>query len=119
MEQGRNVLAIVQDPAFGERVGEVAAVVAQDVLETHALSPNDVDLVVASPALPAFMKVLSAHLGVGEERILAAQQVLHTVAFVAALDQAVRTGRMWRGDKVLFVCGGAGLTAGAALYRPL
>jgi 3-oxoacyl-[acyl-carrier-protein] synthase-3 len=119
MEQGRNVLAIVQDPAFGERVGEVAAVDARDVLETHALSPNDVDLVVASPALPAFTKVLSAHLGVGEERILTAQQVLHTVAFVAALDQAVRTGRMWRGDKVLFVCGGAGLTAGAALYRPL
>jgi 3-oxoacyl-[acyl-carrier-protein] synthase-3 len=119
LEQGRNVLGIVQDPTFGERVGEVAGVVAREVLDAHALSEKDVDLVVASPALPAFTKVLGAELGIGEERILTATQALHTVAFVAALDQAVRTGRMWRGDTVLFVCGGAGLTAGAALYRPL
>jgi 3-oxoacyl-[acyl-carrier-protein] synthase-3 len=119
LEQGRNVLAIVQDPAFGERVGEVAALVARDVLEAHATSANEIDLVVASPALPTFTKALGAHLGVEETRIVTAGQALHTVAFVAALDHAVRTGRMWRGDKVLFVCGGAGLTAGAALYRPL
>jgi 3-oxoacyl-[acyl-carrier-protein] synthase-3 len=92
--------------------------VARD-LEAHALAGNDVDPIIASPALPTFTKALASHLEVGEERILTATQALHPVAFVAALDQAVRTGRMWRGDKVLFVCGGAGLTAAAALYRPL
>ena len=118
LEPGRNILAITEDPLFGEQVGEVAAMVAQDVLEAHCLSGRDVGLVVASPARPAFTKILSAQLGIPEDRIITAGQALHTVAFVAALDHAVRTGRMVRGDKVLFVCGAAGLTAGAALYRP-
>ena len=118
LEQRRNVLVITEDPSFGEQVGEIAASVAQGVLEDYRLSASDVDLVVASPAQPAFTKTLSAQLGIPEDRMVTGSQALHTVAFVAALDLAVGRGRMLRGDTVLFVCGAAGLTAGAAIYRP-
>jgi 3-oxoacyl-[acyl-carrier-protein] synthase III len=92
-------------------------VVAQEALQAQSLSGEDIDLVVASPALPVFTKIVSGQLGIPEDRFVTLGETLHTVAFVAALDRAVRTGRMWRGDKVLFLCGAAGLTAGAALYQ--
>jgi 3-oxoacyl-[acyl-carrier-protein] synthase-3 len=117
-ESGRNILTISEDPSFGEQVGKTGAMVAQEVLDAHNLTGEDLSLLVGSPALAGFATALSAELGVPEDRIVTAGQALHTVAFVAALDRAIRTGHMSIGEQVLFVCGAAGLTAGAALYRP-
>jgi 3-oxoacyl-[acyl-carrier-protein] synthase-3 len=117
LHQGRNVLAVTEDPCFAEQIGEVAAVVAGDVLEAERLTERDIDLVVASPARTAFIKTLVAELGIPDDRIITEGQNLHTAAFVAALEQAFQHGRVSNGDRVLFVCGAAGLTAGAALYR--
>jgi 3-oxoacyl-[acyl-carrier-protein] synthase III len=118
LEQGHNILRIREDPAFAERVGGVAAVAAGEVLADHALSGGDVDLVVASPARPGFIRTLSTRLEIPEEQIVTAGPELHTAAFVVALELAIRTGRLSAANTVLFVCGAAGLTAGAALYRP-
>jgi 3-oxoacyl-[acyl-carrier-protein] synthase III len=117
LQGGRHVLVISEDPSFAEQAGKTAAVAAQDVLEKQGLSTKDVSLVVASPASRPFIDTLSRQLEVPEDRIVRSAGVLHTVAFVAALDVAVRTGRMGRGDIVLFACGASGLTAGAALYQ--
>lgn len=117
LDRGRNILTIAEDPSFAEQVGELAANVAQEALDADRMSASDVDIIVASPARPAFTKTLSAQLGIPDDRIITEGPALHTVAFVAALDRAIRQGHMSPGHTVLFVCGAAGLTAGAALYR--
>ena len=59
---------------------------------------------------------LAAGLGVGTERIVIADDKrLHTVSLVAALSTARATVRP--GATILLVAAGAGVTAGAALYR--
>jgi 3-oxoacyl-[acyl-carrier-protein] synthase-3 len=118
LEHGSNLLTIEEDHAFGEQVGNLAAMTANELLALESLSSDDVDLVVASPARPAFTKVLSDQLNIPEDRIVTAGPEFHTVAFVAALELAERTGRLAVAETVLFVCGAAGLTAGVALYRP-
>ncbi|HZD65529.1 MAG TPA: 3-oxoacyl-[acyl-carrier-protein] synthase III C-terminal domain-containing protein [Acidimicrobiales bacterium] len=115
---GRNVLTVREDPAFADRAGRGAAAVAEAVLADHGLASWDLDLVVASPARPAFTKALSAGLGIPEDQVVTAGPTLHTAAFVAALEVAADTGRLGAAEVALFVCGGAGITAGAALYRP-
>jgi 3-oxoacyl-[acyl-carrier-protein] synthase-3 len=118
LDRGRNTLTITEDPSFAEQVGELAAEVAREVLESNGMTSDHVDLIVASPARPAFTKTLSAQLGIPDHRIITEGPALHTVAFVAALEGAIRQGgHMPVGTSVLFVCGSAGLTAGAALYR--
>jgi 3-oxoacyl-[acyl-carrier-protein] synthase III len=117
LDRGRNILTVTEDPSFAERVGELAAEVAQEVLEINHMLAGDVDWIVASPARPAFTKTLSAQLGIPDNRIVTEGPTLHTVAFVAALERAILDGHVSQGARVLFVCGAAGLTAGAALYR--
>jgi 3-oxoacyl-[acyl-carrier-protein] synthase-3 len=117
MDRGRNVLTITEDPSFAESVGELASEVSEEVLDAERMPVSDVDLIVASPARPAFTKTLSAQLGVPDDRIITEGPTLHTVAFLAALERAIREGHLSLGNTVLFVCGAAGLTAGASLYR--
>lgn len=117
-EHGGNFLTVMEDPAFAEQVGHVATVAAIQALQAASVSADSIGLVVASPDRAAFTKVLSAETGIPDERIVTAGARLHTTAFVAALDLAERTGRLGEAGTVLFVCGSAGLTAGAALYRP-
>ena len=114
----RNILAIEYQDVFAARAGGVAAKAAQEVLAEHQLLADGVELVVASPARPEFVGSLATGLGLPAERIVTAGPELHTVAFIAALKEVIRTGALAATRTVLFVAAGAGITAGAALYRP-
>lgn len=114
---GRNILTISEDPAFVERVAAVGAVTARALLAGHGLSIRDVDAVVASPGRPMFVKCLGTELDIVDESIVTSSPELHTASFISAFQISVKQRRVGPGDLVLFVCGAAGLTAGAALYR--
>jgi 3-oxoacyl-[acyl-carrier-protein] synthase-3 len=118
LQHGRNTLIIDEDETFAERAGAVAAKVAHEALADTATRPDDVGLVVASPARPGFVAALASNLGIPADRIVTAGKDLHTVGFVAALDAAVGAGRLEPDEPVIFVCAGAGVTAGAVTYRP-
>ena len=118
LEDGINVLTITEDPGFAAAAAHLAADAARDLMAGQSLDPGRIDLVVAAPARPDFTAMLGAELGIPPERIVTAGADLQTVAFIAALDLAHSEGRLEPGSTVLFVCAGAGLTAGAALYRP-
>lgn len=115
---GRNRLKFSHSPAMDSRFAEAAGTAVRECLADATIDLSDVDLIVAAPARPDFTTALATVLGIGTERIAAAHdEHIHTAALVAALHDAISTGRMGPGSTALLVAAGAGPTAGAALYR--
>jgi 3-oxoacyl-[acyl-carrier-protein] synthase-3 len=85
-------------------------------LRDCALAPSDIDLVIAAPARPAFRAALSTQLGVPATRVIVAEdEHTHTASLAVALYRARNRGPGQ--TRILLVAAGAGITAGAALYR--
>lgn len=117
LEDGTNLLTVVEDPVFATRAAEAAVEAAERLLADHGLAGAAVDLVVAAPERPALIRTVADGLGIPGERIVSDGASFHTVGLPAALARAERDGRLRAGATCLFVCGGAGVTGGAALYR--
>ena len=111
---GHNVLEVVELPAAGDLMAEAAAAAAADVLAASALEPAAVDLWVVAPGEERISRRLVASLGIHPSRIVAAPAGVHTAGLVFALDSA--RDRL-AGALTVLVAAGAGVTAGAAVYR--
>jgi 3-oxoacyl-[acyl-carrier-protein] synthase III len=112
----RNVLRFNQSAAMDERYAAVAAEAVHACLDAHSARLSDIDVIVAAPARGGYRSSLSSRLGVPVEQIsVAYDQRMHTAALAAAF--AGQLERLSAGTQVLFVAAGAGVTAGAALYR--
>jgi 3-oxoacyl-[acyl-carrier-protein] synthase III len=117
-EGHRNVLVIDEHPEFAGRAADAAAEVAAKLLAEHGLAAVDVDAIVASPLLPAFLERLAAGLGTPRERVVAVESHgAHTAALLIALAALRHDDRFRDARTVLLVTAGAGITAGAALYQ--
>jgi 3-oxoacyl-[acyl-carrier-protein] synthase-3 len=112
----RNVLRFNQSAALDEQFAVAAAQASRACLDEHSVGLPDIDMIVAAPARPGYRTALSNLLGVPAEKICVADdQRMHTAALGAAFEREVATLPV--GARVLFVAAGAGVTAGAALYR--
>ena len=112
----RNVLRFAASDTVDERFAAAAVEAVDECLRESKLRLDDVDAIVAAPARPQYRADLAARLGVPVERIIVCEdQSAHTASLAAAFDRAAR--RLQQGDRVLLVAAGAGITAGAALYR--
>ncbi|WP_082129303.1 3-oxoacyl-[acyl-carrier-protein] synthase III C-terminal domain-containing protein [Mycobacterium haemophilum] len=112
----RNVLRFNGSVKKEQQFATAAAEAAHGCLAKSALGLDKVDAIVAAPALAGYRTELATQLGVPVERItIAADEKIHTASLVAALDRC--TGRFPAGAQVLLIVAGAGITAGAALYR--
>ena len=99
-----------------EQFAAAGAEVARRCLREASLELTDIDVIVAAPARAGYRAALAARLGVPVERVaVAADQRMHTAALVAALREGA--DQLPPGGRVLLVAAGAGITAGAALYR--
>jgi len=117
-EGSHNRLRIETGEGFAEAAGADAAKVAAESLGAAGLVPDDLAVVVASPAHPAFIETFATRSGIDVERVVTSKdEQLHTVSFVAALQWARENGLLTRNGVALFACAGSGITAGAALYR--
>ncbi|HXY44101.1 MAG TPA: 3-oxoacyl-[acyl-carrier-protein] synthase III C-terminal domain-containing protein [Acidimicrobiales bacterium] len=116
-EHGRNVLRIEKDADFDSRAAAWAAKTATSLLADRDMRPADVDLVIASPLTPAFLEGLSAHVGIGLERVLVVEgaEHVHTAALLVALASAAEQGRLRDARRALLVSAGAGMVVGAAV----
>jgi 3-oxoacyl-[acyl-carrier-protein] synthase-3 len=115
---GRNRLRITPSDLMDETFAVSAAKVAFECLDRTATNLADVDLVLAAPARAGFTAALASDLGVADERVAVARdERTHTAALIAALHDATTTGRLRPGSSVLLLAAGAGVTAGAAVYR--
>jgi 3-oxoacyl-[acyl-carrier-protein] synthase III len=112
----RNVLRFDQSAAMDEQFAAVAAQAVRACLDAQSARLADIDLIVAAPARPGYRTALSNLLGVPAEKICVADdQRMHTAALAAAFKGQLE--RLAADTQVLFVAAGAGVTAGAALYR--
>lgn len=94
--------------------------IARQVLDQEGVGVDDVDWFVPHQANRAIMIALADELAVPRAKMVSV--IEHTGNIVAAtlpyaLDVATRDGRFRPGDLVLMTTGGAGYSAGAALYR--
>lgn len=116
LNDGRNVLRFDESPATDERFASAAAHVARRCLRTSALDMDGIDTIVAAPARPGYRAALATELGVPPDRIVVADDArMHTASVPAAL--ALALGDAAPGARHLIVVAGAGITAGAAIYR--
>jgi 3-oxoacyl-[acyl-carrier-protein] synthase III len=112
----RNILRFNVSAGMDEEFAAAAAQAARQCLDAHSAALADIDMIVAAPPRPWFRAVLSNRLGIPLERIAVADdQRMHTAALAAAFEGQIE--RLPAGTQVLIVAAGAGVTAGAALYR--
>lgn len=112
----RNMLRFNQSAGMDERFAAAAAEAARACLDAQSTRLEDIDLIVAAPARPGYRAALSNLLDVPVEKVCVADDDrMHTAALAAAFER--EAGKLRAGARVLFVAAGAGVTAGAALYR--
>jgi 3-oxoacyl-[acyl-carrier-protein] synthase-3 len=93
---------------------------AMRVLENHGLTVDDVACVIPHQANMRIISAIADRLGCGLERFqvnLDRVGNLSAASVPVALDEAVRNGRIKRGDKLLFVAFGGGFTWGATVLE--
>ncbi|HEX9176356.1 MAG TPA: 3-oxoacyl-[acyl-carrier-protein] synthase III C-terminal domain-containing protein [Mycobacterium sp.] len=113
-DDARNVLRFHESPAFDERLATAAAHAVRDCLQSEGLTLSDVGAVVAAPARQGYRAALARQLDVSSERVIVGDdERTNTAALAAAMQRAMKDGPI----DVLLVAAGAGITAGAALYR--
>lgn len=112
----RNVLRFAESPDLDDRFAEAAAEAVRGCLREAAMTQADVDVVVAAPARPRYRALLAERLGLRAEQIVVADDdTTHTASIASGL-QRVRV-EIPGAERILIVTAGAGITAGAALYR--
>jgi len=119
--RGHHSLRIEQREGYVEACVDSAASATGDFLASVDLRPHEIDLLVASPGPGEFPEELARRLEVPGERLARVDEPFaraHSAGLVAALDAAIRSGRMGEARNVLLVGVGAGITVATALYRP-
>lgn len=111
---GHNVLEVAAGPAAAERMATAAAEAVEQALAAAGITPADVDGWAVAPSDAGLVEDLAAQVGIGPERMWAAPPGVHTAGLIFALD-AVPDRRP--GTITVLVAAGAGVTAGAAVYR--
>jgi 3-oxoacyl-[acyl-carrier-protein] synthase-3 len=116
LHDDRNVLRFAAIENSDGLFAEAAAQAVEKCLQASALTLDDIDAIVAAPPHGGFRSALAERIGYSEARILVDDdQRTHTASLAAALDGAHRQIRP--GGRILLVAAGAGVVAGAALYR--
>lgn len=112
----RNVLRFRQSAELDQRFASAAAGSVAECLAASSLRVKDLDAIIAAPARPGFRSRLAERLDIGEEHITVAEdERMHTASLAAAFERGTRG--VLPGGLVLLIAAGAGVTAGAALYR--
>ena len=90
------------------------------VLDRAGMTPQDVSLYILHQANIRIINAAMEHLGIPEDRVFNNLQKYGNTSggsIPLALDEALRAGRVQRGDTLLFSGFGAGLTWGTGLFR--
>jgi 3-oxoacyl-[acyl-carrier-protein] synthase-3 len=113
---GRNVLRFGVSDDYEDQFAAAAAQAADKCLRESSLELGDVDAIIAAPAGSRYRAALARHLGIAAEQIVVADdENVNTASLAAAFDRAAHQFRA--GGRVLLIAAGAGIAAGAALYR--
>jgi 3-oxoacyl-[acyl-carrier-protein] synthase III len=112
----RNVLRVHESSSADTHYAEAAALAISRCLSESHLTLEDIDAIAAAPARDGFRAALADRLGVATEGITVGDdEGMHTAALTSAF--ALASKSVGEPGLILLVAVGAGITAGAALYR--
>jgi 3-oxoacyl-[acyl-carrier-protein] synthase III len=117
---GHSQLVIDQKPGYLARSVDCAAEVTWRFLDRLGMGIEDVDLLIPAPSAPDFLDRLRLRLGVPGDRVAYVEENLvgaHTAGSIAALEAALKSGRLAEARNTLMIAAGAGITVALALYR--
>ncbi len=93
---------------------------ARKIMSQHGITSDDIDWFIPHQANIRIMDVVAERLGIPSEKVIVTVHKYGNTSAASipvALDEAVREGKIRKGDLVLANSFGAGLTWGAALFR--
>jgi 3-oxoacyl-[acyl-carrier-protein] synthase-3 len=104
---------------FKFAVSQMADIVER-LLQRHGLTPADIAVVIPHQANQRILDATADRLGLPRERmasVIARYGNTTAATLPLALEDVVQTGKVRRGDLIVFVAVGAGFTVGATLVR--
>jgi len=117
---GQHEMVIKCKPGYAARLADCAEEASRRFLRRLDMGWGEIDLVVPAPATPDFLDALVTRLGVPGDRVAYLTEDLegaYTTGSIAALQAAIRSGRLGEARTILMVAAGAGITVALALYR--
>ena len=93
---------------------------AKEVLETSGLTIDDIQCIIPHQANQRIISAIGSRLGAREDQVFVNLEKYgntSAASVAVALDEALQTGRVKRGDKILIIAFGAGLTWGATVLE--
>jgi 3-oxoacyl-[acyl-carrier-protein] synthase III len=118
--RGQSQMVIDEKPGYQARLADCAEEATRRFLRRLGMGIGEIDLLVAAPSSPGFLDPLRASLGIPGDRVAYVAEDLdavYTTGPLAALQAAIRSGRLGEARNTLMLAAGAGLTVVLALYR--
>jgi 3-oxoacyl-[acyl-carrier-protein] synthase-3 len=119
-EAGRHQMVIDAKPGYQDRLVDCAGEAARRFLGRVGMGIGDIDLLVPAPSAPGFVDALRMRLGIPGDRVAYVAEDLegaYTTGLIAALQAAVKSGRLGEARTTLMLAAGAGITVALAVYR--
>ena len=117
---GQSQMVIDEKPGYQARLVDCAEEATRRFLRRLGMGIGEIDLLVPAPSSPDFLDPLRARLGIPGDRVAYMPEDLegaYTTGPIAALQAAIRSGRLGEARNTLMLAAGAGITVALALYR--
>jgi len=113
-------MVIDEKPGYHDRLVDCAEEATHRFLRRLGMGIGEIDLFVPAPSFPDFLDPLKVRLGIPGDRIAYVTEDLecaYTTGPIAALQAAVKSGRLGEARNTVMLAAGAGITVALALYR--
>jgi 3-oxoacyl-[acyl-carrier-protein] synthase-3 len=117
---GHHHMVVAVGPGYYARLADCAEEATRRFLRRLGLGIEDIDLLVPAPSAPGFLDQFQSRLGIHGDRVAYTSEDLdgaYTTGPIAALQAAIKSGRLGEARSTLLVAAGAGITVALALYR--
>ncbi len=117
---GRSQMVIDSKPGYQARLVDCAEEATCRFLRGLGMDIGQIDLLVPAPSTPEFVDPLRRRLGVPGDRVAYVPEDLegaYTAGPIAALQAAIKSGRLGEARNTVMLAAGAGITVTLALYR--
>jgi 3-oxoacyl-[acyl-carrier-protein] synthase-3 len=117
---GQSQMIIDARPGYHARLVDCAEESAHRFLRRLGMGIGEIDLLVPAPSSPDFLDDLRVRLGIPGDRVAYVAEDLgaaYTSGPIAALQAAIKSGRLGEARNTLMLAAGAGITVALALYR--
>ncbi|MGO8893466.1 MAG: 3-oxoacyl-[acyl-carrier-protein] synthase III C-terminal domain-containing protein [Streptosporangiaceae bacterium] len=117
---GQSQMVIDEKPGYHDRLVDCAEEATHRFLRRLGMGIGEIDLFVPAPSFPDFLDPLKVRLGIPGDRIAYVTEDLecaYTTGPIAALQAAIKSGRLVEARNTVMLAAGAGITVALALYR--